>query len=128
MNNMQEAIKLINAQYKQISIDYSDSKDMTALCFLGKDAETIIEALNYNLFLERELCRLQDRYSHMLVVKNAQVEKMRQDKDEILKTLARYHELEVRPIVLNMSGKEANEFVEKFNQNKRELKCVPYTE
>lgn len=45
MSNIELAITNIQMQHKQIGIDYTESKDMTAVCLVGEQAEATILAL-----------------------------------------------------------------------------------
>ena len=45
MNEIEKTIEYIQKQFKGIGIDYTNGKDMTALCLLGESAEIVIEAL-----------------------------------------------------------------------------------
>ena len=45
MTEIEKTIEDIQKQFKGIGIDYTNGKDMTAVCILGDKAEIVIEAL-----------------------------------------------------------------------------------
>lgn len=101
MDNIQQAIDLIESEYKLIVIDYTN-KDMTALCFLGKDAELIIESLKRSIELEHEMRRLNEKYIQILEAKETQIKMLMQRETELLEKLRNIYELSVQPVILNV--------------------------
>ena len=45
MNEIERAIQIIERQKLQIGIDYTNGKDLTAICLVGNSAETALTAL-----------------------------------------------------------------------------------
>jgi hypothetical protein len=61
MNEIERAIQIIERQKLQIGIDYTNGKDLTAICLVGNSAETALTALREKAEREKGCRYCQDK-------------------------------------------------------------------